>query len=69
MPRTTFRDPICYRRRYNPEVIELYVRWCQAVKVTGSWLEKINLDDNVASHRGLACWARRIRGGRADLLA
>ena len=26
-PRAASRDPIYYRRRYGPEVIELCVRW------------------------------------------
>ena len=32
----------------------------QAVKVTGSWPEKINLDGNVASHRGLGLLGKEV---------
>ena len=35
MPRATSREPIYYRRRYAPEVIELCVRWYVTYHVRG----------------------------------
>ncbi len=41
------------RWNYNRTIDSAQEFFRQAVKVTGSWPEKVNLDGNAASHRGL----------------
>ena len=62
MPRAAARDRIYYRRRYNPETIELCVRWYLAYRLSYRDLTAMMAERDVAvsSYRG---WMTKNKAG------
>jgi len=60
MPRATSRDPIYYRRRYTPEVIELCVRWYVTYRLSYRDLSAMMAERDIAvSHTTILRWVQR----------
>ena len=59
MPRAASRDPIYYRRRYSPEVIELCVRWYLTYRLSYRDLAAMMGERDVAvNHTTIMCQRR-----------
>jgi transposase-like protein len=59
MPRAASRDPIYYRRRYTPEVIELCVRWYLTYRLSYRDLSAMMAERDVAvSHTTIMRWVQ-----------
>jgi transposase-like protein len=59
MPRAAARDPIYYRRRYAPEVIELCVRWYVTYRLSYRDLSAMMAErDVVVSHTTILRWVQ-----------
>lgn len=59
MPRATSRDPIYYRRRYAPEVIELCVRWYVTYHLSYRDLSAMMAERNITvSHTTILRWVQ-----------
>jgi hypothetical protein len=60
VPRAASRDPIYYRRRYTPEVIELCVRWYVTNRLSYRDLAAMMAERSVAvSHTTIMRWVQR----------
>lgn len=60
MPRAASRDPIYYRRRYTPEVIEQCVRWYLTYRLSYRDLAAMMAErDVVVSHTTILRWVQR----------
>lgn len=61
MPRTAPRGAIYHRRRYDPEVIELCVRWYLTYRLSYRDLAAMMAERNVAvTHTTLMRWVHRF---------
>lgn len=59
MPRAASRDPIYYRRRYTPEVIELCVRWYVTYRLTYRDLSAMMAERDISvSHTTILRWVQ-----------
>jgi transposase-like protein len=59
MPRAAARDPIYYRRRYTPEVIELCVRWYVIYRLSYRDLSAMMAERDVSvSHTTILRWVQ-----------
>ena len=60
MPRASPRDPIYRRRRYSPEVIELWVRWYITYRLSYRDLVAMTAEQGTAvSHTTIMRWVQR----------
>ena len=60
MPRAASRDPVYYRRRYSPEIIELCVRWYLTYRLSYRDLVAMMAERDVAvSHTTIMRWVQR----------
>jgi transposase-like protein len=60
MPQAAARDPIYYRRRYTPEIIELCVRWYLTYRLSYRDLSAMMVERGiVVSHTSIMRWVQR----------